>query len=47
MSIAAYEELTGKLELYQSLQVGLDQIKNGEVITEEAMMKNLKQLSRK
>jgi PHD/YefM family antitoxin component YafN of YafNO toxin-antitoxin module len=41
MSIETYEELMGKLELYQLIQVGLDQIKNGELITEEEMMKNL------
>jgi PHD/YefM family antitoxin component YafN of YafNO toxin-antitoxin module len=41
MSIETYEELTGKIELYKSLQDGLNQIKNGEIITEEEMMKNL------
>ncbi|GBU28463.1 hypothetical protein R84B8_02022 [Treponema sp. R8-4-B8] len=29
------EELIGKLELYHSLQMGLDQINNGEFIEEE------------
>jgi hypothetical protein len=33
----------GKMELYQLLEVGLDQIKNGEIITEEEMMKELNQ----
>jgi prevent-host-death family protein len=37
MSIETYEELAGKLELYQLLQDGLTQIKNGEIITEEEM----------
>jgi predicted transcriptional regulator len=41
MSIETYEELMGKCELYQAIQVGLDEIKNGEIITEEEMMKNL------
>ena len=41
MSIESYEELVGKLELYYSLQMGLDQINNGEVIDEEEMFKKL------
>ena len=38
MSIEAYEELVGRIELYHSLQMGLDQINTGEVIEEEEMM---------
>jgi len=38
MSIEAYEELVGRIELYHSLQMGLDQVNNGEVIEEEEMM---------
>ena len=41
MSIEAYEELVGRIELYQSLQMGLDQINNGEIIEEEEMMEIL------
>jgi PHD/YefM family antitoxin component YafN of YafNO toxin-antitoxin module len=41
MSIETYEELTGKIELYKLIQDGLNQIKSGETITEEEMMKNL------
>src|SRR5215510_12434637 len=41
MSIEAYDELIGRLELYHSLQMGLDQINNGEVIEEEEMFKKL------
>jgi PHD/YefM family antitoxin component YafN of YafNO toxin-antitoxin module len=41
MGIEIYEELMGRLELYQAIQIGLDQIKNGETITEERMMKDL------
>ena len=41
MSIEAYEELTGRLELYRSLQAGLDQINNGDVIEEKDMMATL------
>jgi PHD/YefM family antitoxin component YafN of YafNO toxin-antitoxin module len=38
MSIEAYEELIGRIELYHALQTGTDQINNGEVIEEEEMM---------
>ena len=41
MSIDAYEELIGKIELYHALQMGLDQINNGEIIEEEEMMETL------
>jgi len=41
MSIDVYEELIGKIELYHALQIGLDQIKNGETIEEEEMMATL------
>ena len=41
MSIETYEYLMGQTELHQALQLGLDQIKNGEIITEDEMMKNL------
>ena len=41
MSIEAYDELIGRIELYQSLHVGLSQINNGEVIEEGQMMEIL------
>jgi len=41
MSVEAYEELIGRLELYNSLQAGLDQINNGEFIEEEEFLDNL------
>jgi PHD/YefM family antitoxin component YafN of YafNO toxin-antitoxin module len=41
MSIETYEEILGKTELYQLLLVGLNQIKNGETVTEKEMMQNL------
>jgi len=44
MSIEAYEELTGRLELYQTIEVGLNQIKNGETISEEEMLEHIKNL---
>ena len=47
MSIDAYEELIGRLELYHSLQMGIDQINNGEIIEEEKMMEKLNNYIRK
>ena len=41
MSIETYEELVGRVELYSSLQTGLDQINNGDVIEEKEMMETL------
>jgi len=41
MSIDVYEELIGRIELYHSLQMGLNQINNGEIIEEEEMMEKL------
>ena len=41
MSIESYEELVGRIELYHALQMGLNQINNGEIIEEEEMMKKL------
>jgi PHD/YefM family antitoxin component YafN of YafNO toxin-antitoxin module len=41
MSIETYEELIGRIELYSALQVGLNQIINGEIIEEEEMMEKL------
>ena len=35
INVEVYEELIGKIELYQSLQMGLDQINNGEFIEED------------
>ena len=43
MGIEAYEEMNGKLELYQKIIIGLSQIKNGETIPEEKMMKKIRQ----
>jgi PHD/YefM family antitoxin component YafN of YafNO toxin-antitoxin module len=49
MSEETYEELVGKsrIELYQALQMGLDQINNGEFIEEEEMMEKLNNYIRK
>jgi len=41
MSIQIYEELVGKIELYKSLQLGMNQIKNGETISKEKVFKKI------
>jgi PHD/YefM family antitoxin component YafN of YafNO toxin-antitoxin module len=43
MGIEAYEEMNGRLELYQKILIGLGQIKNGETIPEEKMMNKIRQ----
>jgi PHD/YefM family antitoxin component YafN of YafNO toxin-antitoxin module len=43
MGIEAFEEMNGRLELYQKILIGLSQIKNGETIPEEIMMSKIKQ----
>ena len=42
MSIETYEEIIGKLELYKKIQIGINQIKKGETVSEEKMMKKIK-----
>ena len=42
MSIDVYEELTCRYKLYEALQIGLEQVKNGEVIPGKDMMKKIK-----
>ena len=41
MSIETYEEITGKRELYRLLEDGINDIKNGNILTEEEMDKSL------
>jgi len=41
MSIETYEEIIGKRNLYSLLKEGLDDIKNGNVLSEEEMDKNM------
>jgi PHD/YefM family antitoxin component YafN of YafNO toxin-antitoxin module len=41
MSIETYEEITGKRELYRLLEDGMNDIKNGNILTEEQMDKSL------
>jgi PHD/YefM family antitoxin component YafN of YafNO toxin-antitoxin module len=47
MSIDTYEESMGRLELYNALEIGLNQIKNGETITKEELYKHLNGLIEK
>ena len=44
MSIDVYEEITNRYKLYEALQTGLDQIKNGETISGQVMMKKNKNM---
>jgi len=44
MSIETYEELMGRLELYEAIEVGIKQIENGETITEEEMLEHIRNL---
>ena len=44
MSIETYEELMGRLELYQAIEVGLNQIENGETIAEDEMLEHIRTL---
>ena len=41
MSIETYEEITGKRKLYNLLEDGINDIKNGNVLTEEEMDSSL------
>jgi len=41
MSIALYEELVGRMELYNALHIGLEQMNSGEIIEEDEMVEKL------
>jgi PHD/YefM family antitoxin component YafN of YafNO toxin-antitoxin module len=41
MSIETYEDLIGKRKLYNLLEEGINDIKNGNILTEEEMDKEL------
>ena len=47
MSIEAYEELASRYKLYDAIHLGLDQIKNGEIIPGPEMMKKIKKYAGK
>ena len=42
MSIEVYEDLASRYKLYDAINLGLDQIKNGEIISGPEMMKKIK-----
>jgi PHD/YefM family antitoxin component YafN of YafNO toxin-antitoxin module len=42
MSIETYEELAGRNELYRLIQEGIDDIENGRTLTEDEVLKNMK-----
>ena len=44
MSMETYDQLMGRLELYQAIETGLNQIENGEIIKEEEMLERIKNL---
>jgi prevent-host-death family protein len=41
MSMETYEELAGKNELYKLIQQGIDDIENGNTLTEAEVLKNM------
>ena len=47
MSIETYEEMASKYKLYYAIHLGLDQIKNGEIIPGQEMMKKIKKYTSK
>ena len=42
MGIETYEEMNGRLELYKKILTGLNQIENGETVSEEKVMRKIK-----
>jgi PHD/YefM family antitoxin component YafN of YafNO toxin-antitoxin module len=44
MSMGTYKETVGRIELYNAIEAGLAQIKNGETIPEDEMFKHLNSL---
>ena len=41
MSIETYEEISGRNELYRRIQEGIDDIENGNILTEKEVLKNM------
>jgi prevent-host-death family protein len=41
MSIDAYNELSGRIDLYKKLIDGINQLNSGETVSEEEMMKKI------
>ena len=44
MSMEKYDELMSRIELYQAIGIGMKQIENGEIYTEEEMIEKIKNL---
>ena len=44
MSMETYDELMSRLELYNAVEIGMKQIENGEIYTEEEMMEKIRNL---
>jgi PHD/YefM family antitoxin component YafN of YafNO toxin-antitoxin module len=44
MSMEIYDELMSRLELYQAIEIGMNQIENGEIYTEEEMIEKIRNL---
>jgi len=47
MSIEVYEEFASRYKLYDAINLGLDQIKNGETIPGKEMMRKIKKYAGK
>ena len=41
MSIETYEEIAGRNELYRLIQEGIDDIENGNILTEKEVLRNM------
>ena len=44
MSMETYDEIMSRLELYQAIEIGMNQIENGEIYTEEEMIEKIRNL---
>ena len=44
MSMETYDKLMSRFELYQAIEIGMKQIENGEIYTEEEMMEKIRNL---
>jgi len=44
MSMEKYDELMSRIELYQAIEIGMKQIENGEIYTEEEMLEKIRNL---
>ena len=44
MSMETYDEIMSRLELYKAIEIGMNQIENGEIYTEEEMIEKIRNL---